>query len=80
MEQQLEYIMMLGFCRDDMGLYLDTHPDDKRAMEYFNQCVDLYEKAKATYEQQFGPLNMDRGVMGDSFIWNQTRQPWEGGA
>ena len=72
MEQQLEYIMMLGFCRDDMGLYLDTHPDDKRAMEYFNQCVDLYEKAKATYEKQLG-------VMGDSFIWNQTRQPWEGG-
>ena len=31
-----EWIMMLGFCAVDMMLYLDTHPDDEEALNYFN--------------------------------------------
>ena len=30
-----EWIMMLGFCAVDMMLYLDTHPDDEEALNYF---------------------------------------------
>ena len=52
-----EWIMMLGFCAVDMMLYLDTHPDDEEALNYFNQCNTLYNAAKQSYQEQFGLLN-----------------------
>ena len=45
-----EWIMMLGFCAVDMMLYLDTHPDDEEALNYFNQCTALYNAAKQSYQ------------------------------
>ena len=33
--QMMEWIMCLGFCADDMKLYLDTHRDDMEALEYY---------------------------------------------
>ena len=30
-----DWIAMLGFCAVDMMLYLDTHPDDEDALNYF---------------------------------------------
>ena len=51
-----EWIMMLGFCAVDMMLYLDTHPDDEEALNYFNQCTALYNAAKQSYQEQFGQL------------------------
>ena len=53
-----EWIMMLGFCAVDMMLYLDTHPDDEEALNYFNQCNTLYNAAKQSYKEQFA---MGRG-------------------
>ncbi|MGN0415038.1 MAG: spore coat protein CotJB [Agathobacter sp.] len=74
-----EWIMMLGFCALDMALYLDTHPDDAEALNYFNQCNELYHSAKDTYEEQFEPLTMLPGQPLNSWDWNSGRMPWEGG-
>ena len=47
------WVMALGFCAYDMLLYLDTHPDDAQALSYYNQCNELYNSAKKTYEERF---------------------------
>ena len=44
------WVSALGFCAYDMLLYLDTHPEDEEALNYFNQCNELYLSAKRTYE------------------------------
>ena len=74
-----EWIMMLGFCAVDMMLYLDTHPDDEEALNYFNQCTALYNAAKQSYQDQFGQLNAFSEQERSSWDWNTAPMPWEGG-
>ncbi|MCI7108012.1 MAG: spore coat protein CotJB [Lachnospiraceae bacterium] len=74
-----EWVMMLGFCAFDMALYLDTHPDDTEALNYFNQCNELYHSAKESYEEQFGPLTKLPDQPLNSWDWNTAPMPWEGG-
>ena len=74
-----ECIMMLGFCAVDMMLYLDTHPDDEEALNYFNQCTALYNAAKQSYQEQFGQLNAFSEQERSSWDWNTAPMPWEGG-
>ena len=38
----LNYIDAVSFALIDTNLYLDTHPNDKKAMDHFNQ----YQKAR----------------------------------
>lgn len=74
-----EWIMMLGFCAVDMMLYLDTHPDDEEALNYFNQCTALYNAVKQSYQEQFGQLNAFSEQERSSWDWNTAPMPWEGG-
>ena len=74
-----EWIMMLGFCAVNMMLYLDTHPDDEEALNYFNQCTALYNAAKQSYQEQFGQLNAFSEQERSSWDWNTEPMPWEGG-
>lgn len=74
-----EWIMMLGFCAVDMMLYLDTHPDDEEALNYFNQCTALYNAAKQSYQEQFGQLNAFSEQERSPWDWNTAPMPWEGG-
>ena len=74
-----DWIAMLGFCAVDMMLYLDTHPDDVDALNYFNQCTELYRNAKAAYEKQYGSLNAFSSTLSTRWEWNEGPMPWEGG-
>ena len=78
-KQMRDWIYRLGFCADDMQLYLDTHYNDQEAIEYFNQCNELYRSARDTYEEQFGSLRMIPNQPLDSWDWNTAPMPWEGG-
>lgn len=77
--QLLDWVTMLGFCADDMLLYLDTHPDDADALDYYDQCIELYNSAKDTYEQNYGPLTKcAAGERKGSWDWGSQPLPWEG--
>lgn len=79
-QQELcEWVMMLGFCTYDMLLYLDTHPDDEEALNYFNQSKELYNSAKKSYEERYGTLSAFTDQPLDSWDWNTAPMPWEGG-
>lgn len=73
------WLSMLKFCSIDMMLYLDTHPDDREALEYFNQCTELYQSARKTYEKRYGQLSAFTGGPLDCWDWNAAPMPWEGG-
>ncbi len=77
-KQMLEWVQMLSFCVVDMQLYLDTHPEDKEAFEYFQEAVEMYEKAKKKFEESFGPLTATSAAMYDKWTWSDMPLPWEG--
>lgn len=60
----------------EAALYLNTHPCDKAALEYFKEHRDHATRLRAEYESQYGPLTMN-AVQGDSWSWINGPWPWE---
>ena len=63
---QLSRINEVSFAVDDMLLYLDTHPCDRKALEYCDA-------------EKFGPLTIDCTDQQESATWKWMEQPfpWE---
>lgn len=78
-ENLMRRLQVQGFVLMDTGLYLDTHPNDKKALDYHNRYSGMYQQTKTEYERRFGPITM--GVNdGNSWTWVETPWPWEGSA
>lgn len=67
-----------SFAVDDVALFLDTHPNDMAAMQYYQNVVAMRKNAIDAYERQFGPLMID-SVNGQTWDWVTEKWPWEGG-
>ena len=75
--EMINDIKALDFSIIELGLYLDTHPEDQRALsmhrEYCNQVKDLKEK----YQKMYGPLSIF--YPSNKWEWLDNPWPWERG-
>ena len=73
--EMLEQIKGLDFAIVELGLYLDTHPEDQRALcmhrEYCKQVKDLKDK----YQKMYGPLTIFYPC--NKWRWLEEPWPWE---
>ena len=53
-EKLLHDIGILDFVVIELSLYLDTHSNDRNAMEYFNHYNRMSNQAKKEYSEKFG--------------------------
>lgn len=67
------------FAVYDMLLFLDTHPEDKKAFALFRSLVQKARELKASYERQYGPLSIMSAADYDEFKWLESPWPWEKG-
>lgn len=74
----LQKVYETGFALDEITLYLDTHPADKQAMEYYQYIRKANQDAVSAYEQSYGPLMINQ-VNSNTWIWTNSPWPWEGG-
>ncbi|MFT4107591.1 MAG: spore coat protein CotJB [Lacrimispora sp.] len=70
----LQQVYEASFAMDDVVLYLDTHPGDQDALNYFYYVSNMRQQAVLAYEAQCGPLMVD-GVM-DANYWSWINDPW----
>lgn len=77
-EALMQQIYESSFAVDDVALFLDTHPDNAEAMQYFRSANTMRQNALETYERQFGPLLIDN-VNANTWNWVTDKWPWEGG-
>ena len=79
-EQQnlMRRLMVQNFAIDDIKLFLDTHPDDKKALEYYQKYRHLHEQTLNDYVKQFGPISPDQVENANRWTWIDTPWPWEG--
>ena len=49
-----KWLDSLSFCAVDMKLYMDTHPKDEEAKEYYRQCLEVLDSAKKMYDSEYG--------------------------
>ena len=73
----MKEIQTAAFAAHETALYLDGHPSDTRAIAYFNMQNEKFQKAKAVYEQNFGPLTANAYDGADTWTWIKGPWPWE---
>lgn len=78
-EKLFQWINMISFVVDDALLYLDTHPEDKEAIEYFNHFCELRNQALKEYALCYEPLTIDTALSDNEWRWVKAPWPWEGG-
>lgn len=79
-ERMLHDIGVVSFVAIEMTLYLDTHPLDREAMEYFNHYMRMKNQMMRDYAVKFGPLSLSvADSSSKEWKWALQPMPWEGG-
>lgn len=65
------------FALYEVALYLDGHPQNRRALAYFHEHKKLRDALRAEYEAAFGPLSFDRNQSTEKWAWTDGPWPWE---
>lgn len=73
----LAELQALSFAVTELGMYLDTHKEDKDALKLFEKYAKLYEEGVKEYERRCGPLKMINAGGADSFNWIKDPWPWD---
>lgn len=73
----LHLLQAMNFAVSELGLYLDTHPDDEDATALFNQYVERYADALQQYEQQYGSTTQFGAALTGRYEWLHDPWPWE---
>ena len=75
-EMLIKQISALEFASLDLQLYLDTHPEDKEAIEKMNMFKLKAAPLIKEYEDKFGPLTKGESE-GNNWSWIKAPWPWE---
>ena len=68
-------ISELSFMMHEMNLYLDIHPDNKEALEKFNEYRNKAHELMRKYERKYGPLEVNYSDVNNGFTWVDS-WPW----
>ena len=75
-ETLLKKISTYQFAALDMQIYLDTHPNDRAALEKAEKYKAMARPLIEQYEEQYGPLTK-RASDVNSWTWIKGPWPWE---
>ncbi len=71
-------IGMVDFLLMDMKLYLNTHPCDKNALDYYHHYAKILKEMREAYAQNYGPLFAEQSDCGKEWEWGMEPNAWEG--
>lgn len=72
----LGQIQMYNFAVVDLNLYLDTNPNDKKALQLLKEYAKTEKELWQQYEMKYGPL-MVNNITANNFNWIDNPWPWE---
>ena len=73
----LHKIQAEDFAIYEAALYLDGHPNSKKALKYYHEHKRIADMLKAEYEQRFGPLTIYNNQNDSHWDWVSGPWPWE---
>ena len=73
----LKKIQAMDFALYEAVLYLDGHPNNKKALEYYREHRDSLRTLREEYNRRFGPLTIYDNYDNDSWQWVDKPWPWE---
>jgi len=75
--EMMENIQALNFSIIELGLYLNTHPEDEKAICMHKDYCRQLKEAKDRYQRIYGPLSIYYPC--NKWRWLEEPWPWEGG-
>ena len=73
----LKKIQAMDFALYETVLYLDGHPKNEKALEYYRSHRDTLRALREEYARRFGPLTVYDNYDNDSWQWVDKPWPWE---
>lgn len=73
----LDKIKKYDFAIKELNLYLDTHPNCRRALALFNRYVSLRKEAVDEFVRRFGPIIPEQSNDPQHWSWVDDPWPWE---
>lgn len=76
-EIAMKKIQMYSFAITEANLFLDTHPGNKKTLDYIRKMIALYNNAYAEYVECYGPLKAtDVSDCAGKWEWINSPWPW----
>ena len=77
-EALLYQVMQYRFALIELNLYLDTHPNDRKAIELYNKYSKIAKEMSQKYESMYGPLTLGGSDLNENrWEWINSPWPWE---
>ena len=76
-DRVLRQIMALDFARNELVLFLDTHPDNQKALREYHQIIPQLCELRKYYRENFGPLTPAEVKSTTEWTWVNSPWPWE---
>lgn len=73
----LKEISAVQFTLTELGLYLDTHPCDSKAIAAAAEAEKKRDELVKEFEEKFGPLTVGIDQDDHDFNWINDPWPWE---
>jgi spore coat protein JB len=77
-EKLFACITATSFVMDDLRLFLDTHPTDRAALDYWDRVMKVRNEAVHEYTKCYGPIEMYHVDSENRWEWVEGPWPWEG--
>ena len=72
----LTELQTMAFAIQELSLYMDTHRNDREALELLRSFQKMYAEGRDNYEKMCGPLN-HMSITDDEYRWLNDPWPWE---
>ncbi len=76
-DELMQQIKALNFSVIEIGLYLNTHPNDVRALYLHRRYTNELKNLRDKYQRLYGPLTIYFPC--NRWRWIEGPWPWEGG-
>lgn len=70
-------LMAICFAAQELGLYLDTHKEDKEAFDMYQTVLALKAEAYERYVKLCGPVKREDMLGMSGYVWLDDPWPWD---
>ncbi len=73
----LRKMQTVDFALQEANLFLDTHPNCKKALAYYEMYRKLRCELHEEYKHKYGPITRNDVMNADTWTWIDGPWPWE---
>ena len=78
-EEMMLRLQELSFALKETELFLDGHPENRRALAYYAETKKEYDILAAEYGKTYAPITPGAAENATAWSWVRTPWPWEYG-